>query len=52
MHFFCLLFEVDQLAGGYFTIYYNDVLANHEQGNRKLSSRPVSHGSDVFFFDC
>ena len=52
VHRFRLLFEFDQLAEGYFTIYYYYVLYNHEQGTGKFSRRPVSHGSGVFRSAC
>ena len=47
---FHLLFKVDQLVGGDFTICYDEVLDKHKQGSRRLASRPVSHGSDAFGF--
>ena len=51
MHCFCVLFKVDQLAGGYFTICYNEVLDKHGKGSGKSASGPLSHVSDESGFN-
>ena len=37
VHLFFLVFKSNQLAGGYFTICYNELLDKHENGSRNLS---------------
>ena len=52
VHLFCVLIEVDQLAGGYFPICDNYVLCQHEECTVKFTSCYVPNVSDVIFLDC
>ena len=36
MHFFCLLFKVAKLAGGYFNVCYNEVLDKNKKIPKNL----------------
>ena len=50
VHLFCVLLEVNQLAGGDFTICDNHLLYHNEEGTEKFYTCLVYHSRDVTFF--